>query len=253
MSKGLHKITVEGDSIEQAREKLNSQVTFGQVLISENVISPAKTYIIKMSGANEEVAFRRAEKEVPKDVIIIDRRVVTDTQKKFKHVEAFEQQEAKVKVQFYLTENEQIESVEVETAGKRGLLGIGKKPDIYLVTIGQKPAVEIEYRTKVKISGVTGSEIVKKVYLALKAWYLVNATYDGIGKSICDSCKRKLNTGSAVYYTESKYLLCQNCIENMLNNADWEKALKNLEGYFGLGLPKHILELTKEGLLENVF
>ena len=81
---------------------------------------------------------------------------------------------------------------------------------------------------------------INEVKKNLKDWYRSNAK-GKVGGGICDDCNGPLTSGKT-YLRPGNYLTCESCADAFLD-ADyikWEDALKNLNSYFGPGIPETI-------------
>ena len=66
---------------------------------------------------------------------------------------------------------------------------------------------------------------------------------NGIGGGICDDGMCDLNQSKGnVYLRPGGYLCCEKCTVNFLNASytDWDKALSNIDSYFGPGVPQSV-------------
>ena len=87
---------------------------------------------------------------------------------------------------------------------------------------------------------------------ALMNWYRSNAIErlgpSGIGGGICDDgmCDLSQSIGN-VFLRPGGYLCCEICTINFLNSSytDWDKALANIESYFGPGVPQSVHQAVR--------
>ena len=90
----------------------------------------------------------------------------------------------------------------------------------------------------------------ERVGIAMKAWYRERAKqwWRGSPKQsgICDICNADLSRGEG-YLRPGDYLCCERCTNNALTmtDAEWEKALRDIQGYFGPGIPLDIVRLAR--------
>ncbi len=87
-----------------------------------------------------------------------------------------------------------------------------------------------------------------RIKSALKAWYRRKATAwwsstlrrDGA----CDDCNGDLKYGDG-YLRPGNYLCCERCTDRLLDSTEWERAMPDIEGYFGPNVPEHIRRLAQ--------
>ena len=153
-------IEVEADSLEEARELLKSQVPEGLHLISERVISEGSVQTIKAYADSVEAAFAKARSEVPEGAKIVKETKHADPKREGFTVEAADEESAR-SIATWRASNRYgkeatVENLRLVAEGKKGLLGIGRKPNQYEVTVFQPALVEISYQGKVRIAGQAG-------------------------------------------------------------------------------------------------
>lgn len=73
-------------------------------------------------------------------------------------IEAYDERTAKTEARRYLNSSQRLKGVLSRTPGKKGLLGIGKKPNNYEIQIFQQAVVEITYKEKAKIRATVGEK-----------------------------------------------------------------------------------------------
>lgn len=171
-------ITVEADSLKEARETAKSQVPKGLRIISEEILSDGKTRSIRDVADTIEGASEKAQSELPPDVEVIGKKQKTAPIRKAVTVEAFDEEHAREQVKRDIAETARIEGIVLKKAGKKGILGIGKKPNWYEVQVFEQAVVEIKYKKKAKICVKLGESPIqswarnlaeKKDYRALTA------------------------------------------------------------------------------------
>jgi HEAT repeat protein len=89
------------------------------------------------------------------------------------------------------------------------------------------------------LSDLQGVE--KDIAMALKRWYRESARtwWQSSGKQsgICDDGNEDLQHGEG-YLRPGEYLCCERCTDSLLIQTDWERAIQDLNAYFGPGLPQ---------------
>lgn len=147
---------VEADSLEEARKKAEAQVPEDLRIVSEEILSDGKPKSMVGVADTTELAFAKAQNEIPTTADVIERKVLTAPTQKLILVEAFDEQNARSiareQSRSQLGDVAIVQSVTLATAGKKGFLGISKKPNQYKVNISRQAVVEVSYKTKAKIS-----------------------------------------------------------------------------------------------------
>jgi hypothetical protein len=149
-------IEVEADSLEEARKKAESQVPEDLRIVSEEILSDGKPRRMMGVADTTELAFAKAQNEIPTTADVIERKVLTEPTQKLILVEAFDEQNARSiareQSRSQLGDAAIVRSVTLVTAGKKGFLGVSKKPNQYEVNVSRQAVVEVSYKTKAKIS-----------------------------------------------------------------------------------------------------
>jgi len=144
-------ITVQATSLDEARKKAKSRVPKGLDIISEEILSDGKARSIRGVADTIEGAFEKAQSKLPSDAEVIEKQQQVIPLQKVIAVEAFDEESAREQVKRDIAKTARIEGVTLKKPGKRGLLGIGKKPDCYEVQVFEQAVVEIKYKKKAKI------------------------------------------------------------------------------------------------------
>ena len=156
-------IEVEADSLEEARELLKSQVPEGLYLISEQVISDGSVQTIKAYADSVEAAFAKACSEVPEGAEIVKETKLADPKREGFTVEAADEESARSvatsQASSRFGKEATVENLRLVAEGKKGFLGVGRKPNQYEVEVVRQAAVEITYKTKAKVSAKVGVNI----------------------------------------------------------------------------------------------
>jgi len=86
---------------------------------------------------------------------------------------------------------------------------------------------------------------IERIKQAIKECYKKNAG-GRVGGGICDSCNSPLSEGET--YLCANQIWCESCTDKTLNAdyIDWSKALKNINAYFGPGLPSYIQDIADD-------
>jgi hypothetical protein len=156
-------IEVEASSLEEARELVQSQIPDGFRVLSEEVVSEVYKETARATADTIEVALEKVQSRVPRNADIIDTKVLTEAERSIFAVEAFDEPSAREQVERQIAKSAKVEALRLVTPGRKGFLGIRKKPNQYEAEIVQQAAVEVTYKTKAKIS----TQIISSSYVYL--------------------------------------------------------------------------------------
>jgi hypothetical protein len=148
-------ILAVADSLEEAKEQLESQIPEGFDVVSQEIVSQGKRRTVKASGDTLETALAKAQRQVPSEAQVVEKREIPPEQKPIERVvEAFDEVSAKVATGIVPTNRLTIKGVRLLAEGSKGFLGIGRKPNQYAVELVEHvPAtVEITYKTPASIA-----------------------------------------------------------------------------------------------------
>lgn len=169
-------IEVEADSLEEAREQLKSLIPEGLHILSEQVVSEGGLKTAQAVAEITEEAFAKAQSEIPINAVVLEKRELTAPEEKVITVEAFDEQGANQEARRQIANTAIIRSHKLVLAGKKGLLGIGKKSNQYETSVFQQAVVEITYKMKAKISARIGEKgVVGKLLDDLQQEYNLEA------------------------------------------------------------------------------
>jgi hypothetical protein len=161
-------LDVEADSLEEARKRARSTLTGDEVLLSQEVISDAGTVTVTGVGATIEAAFEDAERKVPHNALLLARRELVSPLERTFEITASDEPTAKSLAEKCTGARAKLESVVLKTPGRKGFLGIGRRPNIYTARVLRRAEVEISFRPKAKLHVRIGtvrslSEIIKSL------------------------------------------------------------------------------------------
>lgn len=85
---------------------------------------------------------------------------------------------------------------------------------------------------------------IARIKKEIKKVYKENA-HGQVGGGKCDDCSRRLSPRKA-YLIPGNKMWCEDCTDKFLNASyvDWSVALKNVNNYFGPGLPARIQDIA---------
>lgn len=144
-------IEVAADSLPEARKKAKSQVPEGHIIISQKVLADGKTKSVTGVADTTEAAFEKARSELPSDVEVIEKQQVITPEQKVITVEASDEESAMAQAKHDIAKTARIEGITLQKPAKKGLFGIGRKPNCYGIQVFEQAVVEIKYKSQAKI------------------------------------------------------------------------------------------------------
>ena len=154
-------IEAEANLMEEAREILKKRIPEGFLIKSERIVSkPEQTSVIGREGTEEEARIK-AQSQVPGDALITSTKTLCQPVHKKLTIAAFDDKGAREKADKEVNPDVGmiIKNLELASLGKKGFLGIGRKPNFYECDIFQPAAVEVVYtRGKAKLIGILADE-----------------------------------------------------------------------------------------------
>jgi hypothetical protein len=150
-----YSVEIQADSLEKARELINSKLPEGFSVISEHIVDYGKPKSTKCYADTLDEAYNKALKKV-KDLVITKRKDVTKPELKTLTIEAFDEDNAKEKALKLNGKSAVIKNIQLISQGKKGFLGFNKIPNIYEVDVFIQASVELIYTPKMKVSFMLG-------------------------------------------------------------------------------------------------
>ncbi|MDD5542343.1 MAG: hypothetical protein PHX83_04145 [Acidobacteriia bacterium] len=154
----IQTLEVEADSIERAREQVIPQIPSGFSIVNEKVIQSSDVVTVRAYADDSSSAFVKAMAKVPEGAEVIERKEIVAAEQKVLGIDAFTEAEARNGVKSDVV----IQNVKLTSLGKKGFLGIGKRPNRYEVTVLRQAGVEIRYQRKLKMAFRLGDSTDKK-------------------------------------------------------------------------------------------
>lgn len=160
-----NEIQIEADSMEEARMLARSQIPKGTKIVSENILE-YDYKVLRGTGYTVEGAFKALEEQVPQGAAITrNANVSAPVQHTIDHDVDHggdavpEELTAKYQVSWMMERANkgakgaprEVSGVQLVKKGRRGFLGIGRKPWKYRVTIVQNAEVALSYKQKARI------------------------------------------------------------------------------------------------------
>lgn len=157
-----HKIDIEAESLEEAKEKVRSQIPEGLFLLSEHVISDGKPKSLTTIADTLDAAHKNAHQRVPPNATIIHEKELYSPAHYAITITAFDESkgesEAKERVRIKWGAVAAVKGFELKNRGKRGFFGIGRTPNQYEADVFQQAVVEITYKEKALIRANYGEQ-----------------------------------------------------------------------------------------------
>jgi hypothetical protein len=146
-------ITIEvcGITVEEARDELKRRLGPGQVVTAEKVKCDGREVWIERSADNIELAYAKAEAEIPRDARIALRREIGTGGSKQVTVFAAREEDVEGKVREHFPATAVVRGVRLINAGRKGFLGIGARLAKFEADITDQAGVEIRYRQSARI------------------------------------------------------------------------------------------------------
>jgi hypothetical protein len=232
-------IEIEAETLEEAREQVKSRIPEGLYLLSERVISDGKPKTARCIADKTGAAFEKAQDGISSDVAVIQKKELTSPAQNVRTVEAFDEQSARTQLESQIGNTAKIKSLRLAMAGKKGFLGIGKKPNQYDAEVCQQAVVEITYKAKAKISATVGglsslpAERLIGEYLRHRARQWWAAQPESRTVATCDACGGQPVSRNEGHLVGSS-LWCDDCYAD----KDVEGQLRRDPNAAGFGVPQ---------------
>jgi hypothetical protein len=147
----IRKIEAEGATLEEAGQKLRSLLGPGEKIVSEETVSNGSPRSSRSKGDTAKAAFGQARQKIPKGSRISEERELSAPgEEAFAlEVEAFDEEEAKERAKAMGKERKHrgrvhFQSLKLLSQGKKGFLGMGKKPNRYEASMADRWQAEVE-------------------------------------------------------------------------------------------------------------
>ncbi len=149
-------VLIEADSVKEARKQIESQLTQGLEVHSMEVLRAEWPVSIECEAQTADSAFEELERQVPSEAVVLEREVIRRPSQRTIVVEALDERMARDLATSEKQDDEQVDAMELTVEGKKGILGIGKKPDRYEVQLAKRAQVRLTYREKAQVSFTIG-------------------------------------------------------------------------------------------------
>lgn len=134
-------------------------------------------------------------------------------------VEAFDAQCASNIVKGQIESTEKVNSIQLDLPGKKGFLGIGKKPSRYLAAVSQQAVVKIAYKSKARISAKIGkntrsADENRKLDKAERGGYAIDIACENCGR-VCKASPKLISRNTIMVMTPEIAIIasryCERC------------------------------------------
>lgn len=152
-------IEIEADSIQEINELRKSRIPEGVHILSEKIISDGKLNTVETIAETIELAYAKANEVIPTGSIVNEQKILIEpTVLEAITIEAINEHDARIEVKNKIGNTQIVKSLDLVVAGKKGFLGIGKKPNTYRAEIFQPAVLESNYKEKAKVSVTFGEK-----------------------------------------------------------------------------------------------
>lgn len=187
MAEHLIRIEIEAETLEKARRVLKSQVGPGSFLVAEQIVAHGGKQAARASAPTTAAAFAQAHARVPAGAEIVSEQEVVAPGRRSVTVEALDGPRAAALVKSQLGSTESAGEPQLLRRGRKGLLGLGRRPGRYEVEIIQPSIVEITYKRQARLVAKVGRDIRTP---AIKARLDEAERTDHPVDVICEKCGR---------------------------------------------------------------
>ncbi len=144
-------LEVEAESLHEARTIARSKIPSGLVQFSETVLSDGGMKTEEATGDSVELAAAAARQKIPAECRVVNEETSKKESRETLTIQAFSLDSAKAQARQKTDKRTRIENLELQTPGRKGFLGLGKRPHTYEVKIFHPAVVRIHYRHTAKI------------------------------------------------------------------------------------------------------
>ncbi len=160
-------ITIAAHTLDEARELAKGHVSPGLTVLGERVDVEGTVSAVRAAAETAEAAFALALTAVPAGTRVIAREELTPAGRSRMPVQAHSEEKARARVQESLQKTQVLEALELQQAGKKGVLGIGGQPSEYEAVILQQAVVEVRYQDRSTFAFTAGPQ---RTYRPLTVW-----------------------------------------------------------------------------------
>jgi len=144
-------VEIEAGTLEAARQQAKDKVPAGASLLSETILSDGKERSARGVADSAAAALEKARQDVPEGAAVVSEKELLPAKHSSIEVEAFDEPAARQAAQQKIGSTSRIEGIVLKTAGKKGLLGMGKTPGVYQANVFQPSTAEVRFKRKARI------------------------------------------------------------------------------------------------------
>ena len=142
-------VEIEADSLVAARDLLKARLDPSATMLVEQVICDGEPAAVEGIGDTPEAALTDARAKMPAGASMKKHDTVNPAAELFCEVAAYDSEEAATKAT--VRPGGRVDSVAVKVPGRKGILGLGRKPSTYTVKLFDPAIVRLTFKPKVKI------------------------------------------------------------------------------------------------------
>ncbi|MBN1155462.1 hypothetical protein JXB12_11140 [candidate division KSB1 bacterium] len=255
---GQKTISIVAETMQEARDKLKSEVPDGMHILSEKIISDGKQKKIKARADSTEQAFKKARSKIPAEAIMLAEKELLPFEVKTITIEAADEKEIEKKIKDQFDSGTKIKNYKLLVPGKKGFLGIGKTLNQYEVQITQQAEVEISYKTKVAITAEIGEgltswkqllSISKDTKDSLSSSSLLSVYPHQILFVVIAALQNKVDDDS--YFKDIPFGQVSNSVIKKAQRYIDKPPVPSLMSMFGIQLPADRYSITRTGDIQR--
>src|SRR5687767_9221919 len=169
------RLVVTAESAEKAKSELQSRIAeytsslFETKVFREELLFDGTETVLAFGETEEEAIKRTRIWTIPLEANAVDAKTQPAGESRTEIVEAFDEESAKIQLREKFGGDLLIDSVSVQTEGRKGFLGIGKTRNVYAVSVRSPASASVAYK------------------FARSSAYLFDTTY-----ARCEVCKLEL-------------------------------------------------------------
>lgn len=149
-------LEARGESVEDARSRIRELVPQGMSILSEEVVCDGRPQVLSGDGDSLDLAFQNALSSARADAEVIERKTLREPRTTTRCVATYEEAAASQHIQKEIGANGRVTNVHIKTRGRSGILGIGKKPNVYEVEILEPASVEVRVKPPAVVRATAG-------------------------------------------------------------------------------------------------
>jgi tetratricopeptide (TPR) repeat protein len=170
------KLEAEADTLPAARAILQRQVPDGLFLAYEEIVESGEWKEVEVSAETDDAAIARAKEQVPAGATIDEPVIVLHGFNQSYTVKAFDEAGAERQAPdlpsdhrllpgYRNSRDYQVRFTELKHQGWGGVFGVGRRPNVYVVTLKGSAVVRLKYRKKARIRAAVGTAFDKAMGL----------------------------------------------------------------------------------------